>query len=251
MQSDDIAGTSKGAPAREEKPTAIKPTPTTADMGGRSKRRRQPLKPKPNLVKRRSTKPSAELPAEEKETARTANIEAKSDHQKPEDDNDVNYMSEGGEGHFVSGDSNKFAVLSSREPSSDDDEEEEQTLQTKINEFERKMDALRQEVAPLLERMKAKQDARRPTKSKSSQIKKPLKQPKQRNNNNNSSFYISKRKSLNPSDNNNSSNNNNCLHKLHTNNNSCPHSNNKNSYSSNNNSQNSKVHSNNNNKQHR
>ncbi|XP_055840787.1 microtubule-associated protein futsch-like [Episyrphus balteatus] len=145
MQSDDIAGTSKGAPATKKNPTAIKPTAseptaTTADMG---KRRRQPLKPQQNLVKRRSTNEAA------------AKL-----HQKPEHD-DVNYMSDGGEGYFVSGDSNKFAGLSSPEPSSDEEEEEEQTFQTKINEFERKMDALRQEVAPLIQLMKAKQEAHR------------------------------------------------------------------------------------------
>ncbi|XP_055855413.1 uncharacterized protein LOC129918705 [Episyrphus balteatus] len=161
MQSDDIAGTSKGAPATEKKPTAIESTATTAEMGG-SKRRWQSLKPQPNLVKRRSIKPSAKLPAEEEEAGRTANNEAAAKlHQKPLEADKVNYISEGGEGLFISGDSNNFAGLSSPEPSSDEDEEEEQILQTKISEFERKMDALKQEVAPLIQLLKEKQQARK------------------------------------------------------------------------------------------
>ncbi|XP_055840248.1 uncharacterized protein LOC129907854 [Episyrphus balteatus] len=165
LQSGDIAGTSKGAPATAQRnPTATKPTATTVDMGG--KRRRIFAKPNlKNLPKRRSQNPSVELPTKGGETARTAKTEGAAKIQEQMNNSPVeeefNYMSDGGEGHYTTGDSNNLADHSSPEPSSDEEEEEEQTLQTKINEFERKMDALRQEVAPLIQLMKAKQEARR------------------------------------------------------------------------------------------
>ncbi|XP_055859370.1 regulator of nonsense transcripts 1-like [Episyrphus balteatus] len=123
-----------------------------------------------NLPKRRSENPSAELPAEEEKTARTAKVQAAAKiHQqmKPhQEDDELNNTSEGEKGNNLPG-------LTSSETSSDEDDEEEQTLQIKFSH---------------------------------SSTKKPLKQPNK--NNSKSSFDCSKKNSLNPSDNNNSGNNN-------------------------------------------